>query len=151
VRVVIPPLRERPEDIPLLVEHFASRALPPAKSFSVKALEALQAYDWPGNVRELLFAVERAGLLAEGGVIEPFDLPPEIHERGRAAEAPGAALAAATSVSAAQPAGAAGDEEFDAAQVRRALEQAKWRRGKAAELLGVSPRTLYRWMKRLEL
>src|SRR6185503_4641164 len=72
VRVVIPPLRERPEDVPLLVEHFA-RALPAAKTFSAGALQALSAYDWPGNVRELHFAVERAGLLAEGAVIEAHD------------------------------------------------------------------------------
>jgi transcriptional regulator of acetoin/glycerol metabolism len=44
-----------------------------------------------------------------------------------------------------------GDEGFDPVNIRKALEQAKWRRGKAAEILGVSPRTLYRWMKRLEL
>jgi DNA-binding NtrC family response regulator len=155
VRVVIPPLRERPEDVPLLVEHFA-RALPAAKSFSAGALQAMQAYDWPGNVRELHFAVERAGLLAEGGVIEASDLPPEIHERGGRASAlvsaptPGSA-AAAGSKAAATPAAFDADEGFDPANIKAALEQAKWRRGKAAQLLGVSPRTLYRWMKRLEL
>jgi len=155
VRVVIPPLRERPEDVPLLVEHFA-RALPAAKSFSATALEALCGYDWPGNVRELHFAVERAGLLAEGDVIEPSDLPPEILERSRRTPA-SSKVAAAAAAAAAAPAPAApgpladGDEGFDAVQIRAALEQAKWRRGKAAQILGVSPRTLYRWMKRLEL
>jgi DNA-binding NtrC family response regulator len=147
VRVVIPPLRERPEDVPLLVEHFA-RAAPQAKSFSAGALQALQAYDWPGNVRELHFAVERAGLLAEGNVVEAGDLPPEIQERGGRA---GATAAAAPAQRTPEPLGFPGDEGFDPAAIRSALEQAKWRRGKAAAILGVSPRTLYRWMKRLSL
>jgi DNA-binding NtrC family response regulator len=144
VRVVIPPLRDRPEDIPLLVEHFG-RSLPVARQFSPAALRALSAYDWPGNVRELHFAVERAGLLAEGDVIDEADLPPEILERsGRRPVAPEAPSL--------PPVLAEDDDEGpDPALVRQALERAQWRRGKAAELLGVSPRTLYRWMKRLGL
>jgi DNA-binding NtrC family response regulator len=142
VRVVIPPLRERPEDIPLLVEHFG-RSLPAQKRFSPAALQALAAYDWPGNVRELHFAVERAGLLAEGEMIDLGDLPPEVLERsGRHPTAP----AAPASEADLNP----GDGP-DAARVREALEKARWRREEAAELLGVSPRTLYRWMKRLGL
>jgi DNA-binding NtrC family response regulator len=153
VKVVIPPLRDRPEDIPLLVEHFA-RQLPNQKRLAPAALEALAAYEWPGNVRELHFAVERAGLLAEGEMIDVSDLPPEILERtGRHASpayvaAPAAALAG--SARAATPPDAS-EEGPDLAQVRAALEQAKWRREKAAEILGVSPRTLYRWIKRLGL
>jgi DNA-binding NtrC family response regulator len=143
VRVVIPPLRERPEDIPLLVEHFG-RALPVARRFSAAALSALSAHDWPGNVRELHFAVERAGLLAEGEVIDEGDLPPEILERsGRrpaSLEAPERHAAPEDE-----------DEGPDPSVVRQALERAQWRRGKAAEILGVSPRPLYRWMKRLDL
>jgi two-component system response regulator AtoC len=145
VRVVIPPLRERPEDIPLLVEHFA-RALPVARPFSAAALRAFASYDWPGNVRELHFAVERAGLLAEGEIIDEGDLPPEILERsGRRLHTPPAELMAAV------PLEAEDDEGPDPARVRQALEQSHWRRGQAAEILGVSPRTLYRWMKRLGL
>jgi len=150
VQVVIPPLRQRPEDVPLLVEHFA-RGLPAGKSFSADALGAMAGYDWPGNVRELHFAVERAGLLAEGDVIAASDLPPEILERGRrslAAPEPGPAAAAPA---AGRPISLDPDAGFDPAQVRAALERAHWRRGRAAQILGVSPRTLYRWMKRLEL
>jgi DNA-binding NtrC family response regulator len=147
VRVVIPPLRERPEDIPLLVEHF-SRSLPAPKTFSPEALQAMTAYDWPGNVRELHFAVERAGLLSESDVVGAADLPPEIVERRRP-------LAhAASAGDGPEPADGGGRTEparFDAARVREALERARWRRSKAAELLGVSPRTLHRWMKRLHL
>jgi transcriptional regulator with GAF, ATPase, and Fis domain len=154
VKVVIPPLRERPEDIPPLVDHFAKQ-LPNQKRFTPEALAALSDYDWPGNVRELHFAVERAGLLAEGEMIDVGDLPPEIVEKtGRvsvslAPSAPVVAPAAAPR----PPEDAAGDAEDgpDLARVKAALEKAKWRREKAAEILGVSPRTLYRWIKRLGL
>ncbi|HWW92706.1 MAG TPA: sigma 54-interacting transcriptional regulator, partial [Vicinamibacteria bacterium] len=161
VRVVIPPLRERPEDIPLLVEHF-SHSLPSQKRFSPAALQALAAHDWPGNVRELHFAVERAGLLAEGEMIDVGDLPPEIVQRSPRGSfvpvaAPAAPYPASTpgSAPASSPASAdgvsRGDDGPDPARVRQALEQARWRREQAAEILGVSPRTLYRWMKRLGL
>jgi len=142
VRVVIPPLRERPEDVPLLVEHF-SRQLTQRHSFSAEALQALRNYDWPGNVRELHFAVERASLLTEQEVITVADLPPEIVD--------GSTL----SDEELGPDELAGDDEGgegpDVGRVRRALEEARWRREKAAAILGVSPRTLYRWMKRLDL
>jgi DNA-binding NtrC family response regulator len=145
VRVVIPPLRDRPEDLPLLVEHFA-RALPQPKRFSAAALDALKLHDWPGNVRELHFAVERAGLLADGDIIDVGDLPPEI------LSPPASPLAAPKPPVAAPAAGAAVAERVPARErVVQALEQARWRRGPAAELLGVSPRTLHRWMKRFGL
>jgi DNA-binding NtrC family response regulator len=144
-------LRERPEDVPLLVEHFA-RGLANQKRFTAAALQALTNYDWPGNVRELHFAVERAGLLSEGENIDVPDLPPEILERsGRAP------VHRPVSTASLAMAGAAGDDEGedgegpDPSRVRAALEQAKWRREKAAEILGVSPRTLYRWIKRMGL
>jgi two-component system response regulator AtoC len=139
VRVVVPPLRERPEDIPILVEHF-SRGRPGGRGFSPAALAALGAHDWPGNVRELHFAVERASLLAEGDRIEVGDLPPEIVERGgRRPAAP-------------SPSPGRGEEErLDEGRIRAALDETRWRRGDAAKVLGVSPRTLYRWMRRLGL
>jgi two-component system, NtrC family, response regulator AtoC len=148
VRVTIPPLRERPEDIPLLVDYF-NRGIPNSRPFSPEALKAMKAHDWPGNVRELRFAVERAALLAEGDTIEAADLPPELLERA--------------GVRAPEPRGDEdetddGDDDFsteepglDRERVVLALEKAHWRRGRAAEILGVSPRTLYRWMRRLEL
>ncbi len=152
IKVVIPPLRERPEDIPLLVDHFA-RLLPNQKNFSPAALAALQEHDWPGNVRELHFAVERAGLLAEGENIDLHDLPPEIVERtgrttGTGTPAPDARAERDEAASGSPP--LIGDGP-DGARVRAALEKAKWRREQAAEILGVSPRTLYRWIKKLGL
>jgi DNA-binding NtrC family response regulator len=158
VRVVIPPLRDRPEDIPLLVEHF-SRSLPNQKKFSPAALEAMAVYEWPGNVRELHFAVERASLLAENDLIDIGDLPPEILER-RGTAAAAAPKSAPKPVAESRPPTPMGDadgpeddasdlEEADEGRVRKALEEARWRREKAAEILGVSPRTLYRWIKKL--
>jgi DNA-binding NtrC family response regulator len=153
VKVVIPPLRERPEDIPLLVEHF-SKQLPNQKRFTPAALAALRAYDWPGNVRELHFAVERAGLLAEGDMIDVADLPPEIVEKtGRVSVSISPSAPSVPPSSSPPPPGPENDSEEGPglARVRAALEEAKWRREKAAEILGVSPRTLYRWIKRLGL
>jgi len=152
VRVVIPPLRDRPEDVPLLVDYF-SRGLPSPRPLSPAALRALAAYDWPGNVREMRFAIERAALLAEGETIEVEDLPPEILESGRVRSSGGSSAAAP-----AEPFDDDGDGDdatdeagLDRERVVEALEKARWRRGKAAEILGVSPRTLYRWMRRLGL
>jgi DNA-binding NtrC family response regulator len=88
-------------------------------------------------VRELRFAVERTALLAEGDVIEAGGLLPEITGAGGRA-----APAEPASADSARPGRAP-----DAARVRAALEQARWRREKAAEILGVSPRTLFRWMR----
>jgi two-component system response regulator AtoC len=144
VRVVVPALRERPEDIPLLVEHF-SRPLPASRRFSAAALSALAAHDWPGNVRELQFAIERAGLLAEGETIGVEDLPPEIMGKGRWVSDTPFPRTAPTALD-------DGDDDGpDEARIREALDKAHWRRGEAARLLGISPRTLYRWMKRLGL
>jgi len=79
VTIALPPLRERIEDIPLLVDHFlrksAQRAGQPPKSIAPAALETLAAYPWPGNVRELENVIERAVTLRPGPVIEPNDLP----------------------------------------------------------------------------
>ena len=153
VKVVIPPLRERPEDIPLLVEHF-TKQLPSQKRFTSQALAALGEYDWPGNVRELHFAIERAGLLAEGEMIDVDDLPPEIVEKtGRVSVSLPAAAPNVPSHAAPADDDLGDDDDVGPgyARVKAALEKAKWRREKAAEILGVSPRTLYRWIKRLGL
>ncbi len=107
-------------------------------------------------MRELHFAVERAGLLAEGEMIDVSDLPPEIVEKtGRRASSATPPETPRRSASRSRRAarGGATPTRTDptSARVRAALEQAKWRREKAAEILGVSPRTLYRWIKKLGL
>ncbi|HQR30233.1 MAG TPA: sigma-54 dependent transcriptional regulator [Anaeromyxobacteraceae bacterium] len=88
VTLRLPPLRERPEDVPALVDHFLSRYArlrpeAPLRGISPGALEVLQAYRWPGNVRELEHAVERAVVLADGPLLEEADLPEEVRLPGR--------------------------------------------------------------------
>jgi DNA-binding NtrC family response regulator len=81
VKIDLPPLRERREDIPLLASHFAekyARAGEGPKQFSPQAMEALLSYCWPGNIRELENAVERACVTASANVITPDHLPPEL-------------------------------------------------------------------------
>jgi DNA-binding NtrC family response regulator len=82
VRIELPPLRERPEDIPLLAAHFTEKyARPggPVKQFSPEAMELLVTYGWPGNIRELENAVERACVTSRDRLIQVENLPPELH------------------------------------------------------------------------
>ncbi len=99
VRLVLPPLRDRMEDIPLLVKHFlkvhpynrAPDGTPRVKHLTRDAMDTLQAYRWPGNVRELVNTVERAVSFADGETIEARDLPEHIRDTvrpPRAASAP---------------------------------------------------------------
>jgi DNA-binding NtrC family response regulator len=79
VEVLVPPLRARRDDIPLLVEHFLSRYRTVRRMrMSVSAMDALLTYDWPGNVRQLERVIERAVTLAPGPVIDLTDLPPAV-------------------------------------------------------------------------
>ncbi len=94
-RVTIPPMRERPEDVPLLVHHFIQR-LPPgqgARAISPEALNELQRREYAGNVRELKSTVERAAMMAEGAVITNADLAFERMLSGERARAPSPASA----------------------------------------------------------
>ena len=81
IKIDVPPLRERPEDIPLLVTHFLNkytRPNEPPKKMAPEAMERLLAYRWPGNVRELENAIERASVTTVGDTIEPEKLPPRV-------------------------------------------------------------------------
>ena len=81
VKIDLPPLRERPEDIPLLATHFIEKfARPgePPKQISPRAMEVLLSYRWPGNVRELENAIERACVTSRDDIIQVDNLPPEI-------------------------------------------------------------------------
>src|SRR5258705_21199 len=78
VRIYLPPLRERREDIRLLVNYFLKKLSPKPKSIAPDALRALEEYHWPGNVRELENAIQRALVVAKGAAILRSDLPPEI-------------------------------------------------------------------------
>ncbi len=81
VKIDLPPLRDRPEDIPLLATHFAQKFGRPGeapKPISAEAMEALLSYRWPGNIRELENAIERACVTCRGDAIRPQDLPPDV-------------------------------------------------------------------------
>jgi DNA-binding NtrC family response regulator len=117
---------------------------------SPETLAALKSYAWPGNVRQLRNTLERAVLLANDGRITTAELPPEI-------VSPALAFRPATATSAAGDAGAQGTSaapgvppplrEVERQQILAALEQTGWHRGKTAEMLGISPSTLYRRLR----
>src|SRR5690242_17327690 len=86
VKIDLPPLRDRPEDIPLLAAHFAEKYAPagqPPREIAPQAMDLLLHYRWPGNIRELENAVERASVTAQDGVIRPQNLPPEVTTPGK--------------------------------------------------------------------
>jgi len=137
VNVRLPALRERPDDVPALVEHFLAkyrrlRPEAPLQGVSPEALEVLRSHRWPGNVRELEHAVERAVVLADGPVVQEGDLPDEV----RAAPAPGA-FAPGRDLSV-KRAFRALEEQF----IRAALDRTAGNRTRAAELLDLSYRAL---------
>ena len=141
----IPPLRERPQDIPLLAEHFLailSRLRGKKTSgWSPAALEALAEYPWPGNVRELRSAVETAILFCPpGSPILPEHLPPAVRER---TEPPPSGPEKAL------PPGPLTLKEIEAAAIRRALERNGGNKEKTARELGIHRVTLYRKLKEM--
>ena len=150
IPIVCPPLRERREDIKELALHFMRKASPAAgreaRSISPEALEALEAYDWPGNVRQLDMAIERAVLLGEGERVELRDLPPEVVERHPEpvlAAGPRSGAGGAAARAAASPLIPEGSwEEHEKAKIIEALQRTNWNITKAAQLLGMTFRTL---------
>ncbi len=136
ITVLLPPLRERREDIALLAQHFLeTNATYGLKRLSPAALATLDAYDWPGNVRELMHVIERGVILCKGDEITPVDLPPEI------ARPPGTSGASASALAAP---GAPTLEAMERQHIVSTLRQVGGHRGKAAALLGIDPKTLYR-------
>jgi DNA-binding NtrC family response regulator len=138
VTVTVPPLRERPEDVPLLSQHFLQKHAAASKKaiqgFAPDALALLSAYHWPGNVRELEHAVERAVALSSSTVIMPEDLPAPTRQQ------PTADLRL--------PVGRMTLEEVKQWYVARVLEEAGGNKVRAAEILGIDRATLYRFLKR---
>jgi two-component system response regulator AtoC len=138
----LPPLRERADDVPLLVAHFIARANQrlglTVGGASAEALRALQAYRWPGNVRELENVIERAVVLAEGAELGVDLLPPRVATPG---ESSGVALTAAGEASGDLSIKRAG-RRAEEALIRRALARTGGNRTRAAELLEISHRAL---------
>jgi len=139
VTVKLPPLRERPGDIPILVAHFlakvARREGRTEASMSREALDMLCRYGWPGNVRELENAVERAMAVAKGNVILPSDLPVEVY--GVAAPGPSGIIDDRPTLA-----------ELERRYIALVLSECTGNKKKAAEKLGIDRRTLYRALER---
>ncbi|MGK0435757.1 MAG: DNA-binding NtrC family response regulator [Planctomycetota bacterium] len=167
----IPPLRDRPEDIPELagkfIQHFRS-VMPNAgvEGISDRAIAALCSYAWPGNVRELINVVERGMLLCTKCSIDVEDLPEDV--RGVAAQmhgvagiAQGVASVSAVEESPGVPAAWQGrtlrevrdlvTAQAEKAYLRMVLQETGGHLGEAAKLVGLSARALYQKMKRYEL
>jgi DNA-binding NtrC family response regulator len=142
IPIVIPPLRERKTDIPLLADHFLRKYGGERKRrLSDAALRALSAHSWPGNVRELEAVIERAVLLGEGDEIVPADLPPTVRS--------GLAIPP-TAVSIEIPDSGIDLDALERSLVLKALEKAKGNVSHAARLLGLSRRTLQYRLEKLQ-
>jgi len=143
VRMTLPPLSARAEDIPLLVDHFIRRfnALQGRRisGISESAMACLLGYVYPGNVRELENAIEHAFVICSGRVIEMEDLPPHVRDHQ---------VAPPEASSLAPAAGSNPLHDAEAAAIRRALDRSGGVRQKAAAALGISRNTLWRKMKR---
>ena len=156
-QIDLAPLRDRPEDIEPLARHLlAYVGGTPSPELDPAALDALRAYSWPGNVRQLKNCLERAVILSNNGRITVAELPPEVvrpavpaafvgtsSQPGAAADYnpgpgsfPSGAVSSPTSL-----------RDVERQQILSALEQTGWHRGKTAEILGISPSTLYRRLR----
>ena len=140
----LPALRDRLEDIPLLARHFAA-----SRPIAADALEVLVAQTWPGNVRELKHVIERALLIGRESSIVVDDLPREmtVANHPPAVTVAGGASCAAGAVAPPVPLATRDLKDVERKQILDVLEQVHWHRGKAAELLGISPKTLYRKLR----
>jgi DNA-binding NtrC family response regulator len=139
----LPPLRDRKDDLPLLVQSFlAEFNARNGKSIAAvnnDAMRILDGYGWPGNVRELRNVIERATILAEGQFVEPRHLPAALVQAGEAAR-PSLALAPGTTV-----------EEAERRLIQMTLEHTRDNKTRAAEILGISLKTLHNKLNKLKL
>ena len=145
--IFLPPLRERSEDIPLLIRHFVSyfdrEFKKKVRGVSGEALEMMMRYSWPGNVRELKNVIERAVILESCDSILPEHLPPEITMPAVFAETSSEAIHL--------PSGGVSLTEVEKALIQQALEKARGNQVHAAKLLGMSRDTLRYRMKKFGL
>jgi len=138
----VPPLRQRREDIPALVEHFLTvfreRFNRPALDLTDEARQRLSAYDWPGNVRELRNCLERAAALATSDRIEADQVLQSVSTQSEEGKTPAPDSAPATL------------EQLERQHILRVLEDSGGNRERAAAILGISARTLYRKLREYE-
>ncbi|MBI2619660.1 MAG: sigma-54-dependent Fis family transcriptional regulator [Ignavibacteriales bacterium] len=150
VTIKIPPLKDRKEDIPLLVEYFLTRkSKTRPKRIASAALDLLMRYDWPGNVRELEHVIEGATVLSQGETIEPKDLwvnaalaagePPSepVRTGGGTAESPVNGQGELLSL-----------EQLEKIHIEKVLQHHAFNRVKSAQVLGITPKTLYLKIKK---
>ncbi len=137
IHITAPPLRRRPEDIPLLAEHFltqyAAKNNRAISGLSAEAVDALAAHGWPGNVRELENVIERAVVLDRDGIVGPDDLPPHIASATPATEPRHILVPLGTPL-----------EEIERMVITATLEMTGGNKKLAAKLLGIAARTIYR-------
>jgi DNA-binding NtrC family response regulator len=140
MRIDIPPLRERPEDIPVLVAHFCLKFARPGQKppeVSPDAMDVLLKCPWPGNVRQLENAIERACVTARDGVITVKDLPPDVGRRGGVKSPFQVDLSRPLTDQLAEITRA-----FEERYLRRALRKTRGHVGKCAKLTGLSRRSV---------
>jgi len=162
VNIALPSLRERPGDVPLLVDHFLREAIETCgrqiDCFDSEAITAMQNYAWPGNVRQLENVVERAVLLGRGPQLTIEDLPPEVTGRGPnagfgsliSADVPGTPAG----LSLGEVSGKTLKEALEGPErqiILQALRSHAWNRASTADALDINRTTLYKKMKRLGL
>jgi DNA-binding NtrC family response regulator len=141
VSISLPPLRERPEDIPMLIDHLlASRQIGKTKyRIDPRALDVMVRYRWPGNVRELVNVLERAQILAEENVITTDDLPENM-------------ILTPTPAATASPSEPADSlEGMERRHVQGVLQRSNFNKVAAAKALGISRRSLYRLIEKYQL
>jgi two-component system response regulator HydG len=139
----LPPLRERKDDIPLLIQSFLkefnARNGRAVVGVSDAAMQILERYNWPGNVRELRNAIERATIVAKGDLIEPGDLPTLAQITAPTSSKFGPVLTAGTTV-----------DEVERQLIEITLEHTGGNKTRAAEMLGISLKTLHNKLNRMK-
>jgi DNA-binding NtrC family response regulator len=141
IELRMPALRERRDDIPVLIKHFLEICLQETgkkiKDIDYEATQALLAYDWPGNIRELRNTIERAVVLADGEMITMHDLP----DKFRTLDLEGVSTTPLRQAL----------DTFEREYVRRSLAEHKGNKEAAADTLGIDLATLYRKLKKLKI
>ncbi|MBT7865019.1 MAG: sigma-54-dependent Fis family transcriptional regulator, partial [Opitutales bacterium] len=136
VQITMPPLRDRSEDLPILLNHFLSEFAKEnaidTPNFEPGAMQCLRRYGWPGNIRELRNFAENIVVLHRGGVIHDYDLEPKFRGETRSIDGSNRVVSPLDK------------EENEKRLVREALADSKGNRTRAAKLLGISRRTLHR-------
>jgi DNA-binding NtrC family response regulator len=135
--IALPPLRQRRDDIPLLVEHFLRLGSTAPWNVSSEAMQRLVAYNWPGNVRELANCIQRAQILADDHTILPKDLPPSMLGSDGAVRVALKPEPQPDSLT-----------ELEAHHVADVLRREGWNKARAARALGISRRSLYRLLEK---